>query len=121
MVFKLKDTQPAQRPRWVLAFTILGHPEQRSLQEHPANPSRHINTEARASAALLELGPESQAHDGGDGEWSDSQDTLAPSPTRAAIPKGLLDTQGRKETSAFPLEASDLTEHTACLAAPSHR
>lgn len=38
----------------------------------------------------------------------------SPAPTR------LLDMQG-KDASTFPLEASDLAEHTACQAAPSLR
>lgn len=50
----------------------------------------------------------------------DSQSTPAPHPL-GCHPKGLLDTQDRKGTSAFPLEASDPTEHTACPATPSLR
>lgn len=46
---------------------------------------------------------------------SDSQHTPATSS------QGQLDTQDREDASAFPVDASDLTEHTACQASPCLR
>lgn len=43
-----------------------------------------------------------------------------PSTPPSPAPTRLLDMQG-KDASTFPLEASDLAEHTACQAAPSLR
>lgn len=41
--------------------------------------------------------------------------------TPATSSQGQLDTQDREDASAFPVDASDLTEHTACQASPCLR
>lgn len=52
---------------------------------------------------------------------SDSQTPPAPPPRGDCHPKGPLASQDKKEATASPLEASDLTEHTDRPAAPSLR
>lgn len=50
----------------------------------------------------------------------DSQDTLAPLHPGLPSPKDFWTRRAERRHPPF-LEASDLTEHTACLAAPSLR